>query len=204
MRVIVGLGNPGKRYEFTRHNIGFQILDRFALKHKLVFSASKKSYYISEGSAESSDFFLIKPTTYMNLSGEAVAGFLELHNVPVEDILVAVDDVNLPVGQIRLRKSGSDGGHNGIKSIIYSLQSDQFPRLRFGVGSDFLKGEMAGFVLDQFKEEEIKTVSGSIDFSVELLEEFVYGGYKPMLDFYSRNAGKILPQIDNKQDEVVD
>jgi peptidyl-tRNA hydrolase, PTH1 family len=199
LRAIVGLGNPGKRYELTRHNVGFQILDRFALKHKLDFSASKKNYYISEGSAESSDFFLIKPTTYMNLSGEAVLNFLEQHPVQAEEILVIVDDVNLLVGQVRLRKSGSDGGHNGIKSIIYQLQSDQFPRLRFGVGNDFEKGEMADFVLDTFKNEEIETVEKSMEFSVELLEEFVYGGYKPMLDFYSRNWAKIMPKNEEKE-----
>ncbi len=204
MRAIVGLGNPGKRYDLTRHNVGFQILDRFVLKHKLDFSASKKNYYLSEGSAESSDFFLIKPVTFMNLSGEAVLNFLEQYPVKVDDVLVVADDVNLFVGQIRLRKSGSDGGHNGIKSIIYHLQSDSFPRLRFGIGNDFQKGEMANYVLDMFKKEELDLVSVSMNFCVELVEEFVYGGYKPMLDYYSRNSGKILPKSDNKEDGIVD
>ena len=203
MRAIVGLGNPGKRYELTRHNVGFQILDRFVSKHKLDFSASKKNYFISEGSAESSDFFLIKPATFMNLSGEAVLDFLELHPVQVEDILVVADDVNLPVGQIRLRKTGSDGGHNGIKSIIYHLQSDQFPRLRFGVGNDFEKGEMANFVLDMFKDDELENVTKSMNFCVELLEEFVYDGYKSMLDYYSKNSIKIQPKNDEKEDDSI-
>jgi PTH1 family peptidyl-tRNA hydrolase len=137
--VVVGLGNPGTKYELTRHNIGFQILDRLAFKYKMKFKSSKKDYNYSEGVMNSSDFFLVKPTSFMNLSGDAVSDFLDDHPVDIENILVLVDDVNLRVGEIRLRKSGSDGGHNGIKSIIYSLQNDSFPRLRFGIGSEFEK-----------------------------------------------------------------
>ncbi|MCX6168749.1 MAG: aminoacyl-tRNA hydrolase [Ignavibacteriales bacterium] len=187
MYVVVGLGNPGTKYELTRHNIGFQILDRFAQKNKLKFISSKKDYVYSEGVMNSSDFFLLKPTSFMNLSGIPVLDFLEEHSVDVENILVLVDDVNLPVGEIRLRKSGSDGGHNGIKSIIYHLQSDSFPRLRFGIGNEFEKGEMAEFVLDKFIKEELSVINKSIEFAVELIEEFVYGGYKSMLDLYSKS-----------------
>jgi peptidyl-tRNA hydrolase, PTH1 family len=194
LRAVVGLGNPGKRYELTRHNVGFQILDKFAENNKLNFRPSKRDYYYSEGSSESSDFFLVKPTSYMNLSGEAVLDFLDTHPLDIENLLVVVDDVNLQVGQVRLRKSGSDGGHNGIKSIVYNLQSDLFPRLRFGIGSDFEKGEMSQFVLDRFKEEEIKIVSENMNFCVELMKEFISGGYKSMLDFYSRNSNKINAQ----------
>jgi PTH1 family peptidyl-tRNA hydrolase len=123
----------------------------------------------------------------MNLSGVPVLDFLDDHSVDVENILVLVDDVNLPVGEIRLRKSGSDGGHNGIKSIIYHLQNDSFPRLRFGIGNEFEKGEMAEFVLAKFAKEELSVINKSIEFAVQLIEEFVSGGYKSMLDFYSKS-----------------
>ena len=186
MRSIVGLGNPGKRYDFTRHNVGFQILDLFAQKNKIKFKASKKDYFYSEGLFRSSDFFLVKPTTYMNSSGIAVLDFVNEYSIELEDLLIVYDDVNLQPGQIRLRKSGSDGGHNGIKSIIYHLQSDSFPRLRFGIGSEFEKGDMAEFVLAKFGSNEMNLVEESLRFAVELIEQFITGGYKSMLDLFSK------------------
>ncbi len=150
----------------------------------------------------SSDFFLMKPTSFMNLSGVAVSDFLEDHPIDIESILVLVDDVNLQVGEIRLRKSGSDGGHNGIKSILYHLQNDSFPRLRFGIGSEFEKGEMANFVLAQFTKEEFEVVNRSIEFSVELIERFISGGYKEMLDFYSKSKKKSLDSIDESTSDT--
>lgn len=204
MRVVVGLGNPGTKYNLTRHNVGFLILDRLAEKYSLEFKPSKKDYYYSEGLLDSSDFFLVKPTTYMNLSGEAVLDFTDLHPVNVEDILVLVDDVNLLPGQIRLRKSGSDGGHNGIKSIIYHLQSDSFPRLRFGIGNEFEKGEMANFVLARFNKNELKDLEKSLDLSVKLIEKFICGGYKSMLDFFSINSKKEKEEEKNRKSESTD
>ncbi len=186
MRSIVGLGNPGKRYDFTRHNVGFQILNQFAKKNKIKFIASKRDYFYSEGLLRSSDFFLIKPITYMNLSGVAVLDFVSEYSIDLEDLLIVYDDVNLPPGRIRLRKSGSDGGHNGISSIIYHLQNDAFPRLRFGIGSDFEKGDMAEFVLAKFSDNEMKQVEESIDFAVDLIEQFIARGYKSMLDHFSK------------------
>lgn len=201
MYVVVGLGNPGTKYELTRHNIGFQILDRLALKYKMKFKSSKKDYNYSEGVMNSSDFFLVKPTSFMNLSGEAVSDFLNDHPVDIENILVLVDDVNLPVGEIRLRKSGSDGGHNGIKSILYNLQNDSFPRLRFGIGNEFERGEMANFVLAVFSKEEFEIVNKNIEFSIELIEKFISGGYKEMLDFYSKSKKKSLESSDDSTPE---
>ena len=186
MRSIVGLGNPAKRYDFTRHNVGFQILDLVAKKNKIKFIASQRDYFYSEGSLRSSDFFLIKPSTYMNLSGVAVLDFVSEYSIDLEDLLIVYDDVNLQPGQIRLRKSGSDGGHNGIKSIIYHLQNDSFPRLRFGIGSEFEKGDMAEFVLAKFSSNEMKLVNESMKFAVELIEQFIAGGYKSMLDHFSK------------------
>ena len=204
MYVVVGLGNPGTKYELTRHNIGFQILDCFARKNELKFISSKKDYVYSEGVMNSSDFFLIKPTSFMNLSGLPVLDFLDDHPFDIENMLVLVDDVNLPVGEIRLRKSGSDGGHNGIKSIIYHLQNDSFPRLRFGIGSEFEKGEMAEFVLAQFVKEELSVIDRAAEFAVELIEKFVSGGYKSMLDFYSNSRKKFSDQTEqsNRKDDL--
>lgn len=190
MRLVVGLGNPGLKYNLTRHNIGFIILDRFVYKEKLNFLPSKKEFYFSEGRIGSSDFFLLKPSTFMNLSGIAVLDFLNQYPINHEDILIVSDDVNLQLGQIRLRKSGSDGGHNGIKSIIYELQTDSFPRMRFGIGSDFEKGELADFVLNKFSQNEFKSIETSIVYSTELIKEFIVGGYKSMLDYYSMNSIK--------------
>ncbi len=197
MRCVVGLGNPGKKYAMTRHNIGFLILDSFAEKHKINFTASKMDFYKSEGTLKSSDFFLIKPTTYMNLSGEAVLDFITAHPLPLEDLLIVYDDVNLPAGKIRLRKSGSDGGHNGIKSIIYHLNNNEFPRLRFGIGNDFPKGEMASFVLDKFSPEENEIINKGIDFSIELIEKFITGGYKLMADYFAVKSRIIKPSKEN-------
>jgi peptidyl-tRNA hydrolase, PTH1 family len=191
LRVVVGLGNPGNKYKLTRHNIGFLVLESFAAKHNLIFQPSKFDYYYSEGSLGPSDFFLIKPSTYMNLSGLAVLDFMNQYLPSIDEVLVIVDDINLPLGQIRLRKSGSDGGHNGIKSIIYHLQSDSFPRLRFGIGNQFGKGEMADFVLSRFSDEEITSIKKSLDFSVELIEEFINGGYKIMLDHFSKFSSSV-------------
>ena len=186
MRSIVGLGNPGKRYNFTRHNVGFLILDQLAKKNKIKFKSSKGDYFYSEGLFRSSDFFLIKPSTYMNLSGVAVLDFVSEYSTDLENLLIVYDDVNLPPGQIRLRKSGSDGGHNGIKSIIYHLQNDSFPRLRFGIGNEFEKGDLEEFVLAEFNCNEMKLIEESIEFAVELIEQFIAGGYKSMLDYFSK------------------
>lgn len=186
MRAVIGLGNPGKKHQLTRHNIGFLILDEFAFKYKIAFKSSKKDYFYSEGSLLSSDFFLVKPTTFMNLSGIAVLDFISHYQINVKDILVIVDDVNLEFGKIRIRQSGSDGGHNGLKSIIYYLQDDKFPRLRFGVGNKFEKGELAGYVLDRFSKEEFNSIKESINISMDLIYNFIVGGYKPMLDYFSK------------------
>jgi len=126
----------------------------------------------------------------MNQSGIAILDFLNLYPINYEDILIVLDDVNLRPGQIRLRKSGSDGGHNGIKSIIYHLQTDAFPRLRFGIGNDFEKGGLSDFVLNKLSREELKSFETSIIYSTELIREFIIGGYKSMLDYFSKNLLK--------------
>lgn len=202
MRLIVGIGNPGKKYELTRHNAGFIILDALAAKHGITFKPSKKDYYIAGSETFATPFFLMKPSTYVNLSGVAVLDFLNEYSVDIKDILVVADDVNLELGKIRLRKSGSDGGHNGLKSIIYSLADDSFPRLRFGIGNDFDKGLMADFVLSKFSSKDLQLIEKPVSFSVELIEKFISDGYKHMLDHFSTNISLNKPISNNSSSEA--
>ena len=192
MKAIVGLGNPGSRYENTRHNIGFMVLDAFAKKHKLSFTPDKGEYY-SVGSSliETSHFYLYKPTTFMNLSGNAVSHILEKTNIDLDDLLVITDDINLPTGNIRYRESGGDGGHNGLSSIIYSLETNKFNRLRFGVGSDFEHGKMPNYVLDKFYENEKEIIRLGVEFSVKLIEKFILAGKEEMMNYYSKEISNI-------------
>ncbi len=186
MHVIVGIGNPGSRYKNNRHNVGFQFLDYFADRKKLAFKASKFDYYYSEGETSGNPFVLIKPVTYVNLSGVAVLNYVNNFNINVKDLLIVLDDVNLQTASIRIRKSGGDGGHNGLKSIIYHLNSNQFPRLRIGVGNDFKIGQLSDYVLTDFSENELLKLSKSFDLSIQLIENFVTDGYDKMLNTFSR------------------
>lgn len=191
MRAIVGLGNPGKRYELTRHNVGFMVLDKFAEKYNLSFIDTEFDYVFSEGRVDdTSDFFLVKPTTYMNMSGVAIASFMRTHNLTPEDIIVIYDDLNLEAGRIRPRRSGNDGGHNGVRSLIGQIQSEMFPRIRFGIGSKFEKGKMIDFVLSKFLDSELRLIEPEISITIELLEQFVVGGVQHMLDYYSKLANQ--------------
>jgi len=195
LRAIVGLGNPGKRYELTRHNVGFMVLDKFAEKYNLSFRNTEFDYVFSEGRVDdTSDFFLVKPTTYMNMSGVAIASFMRTHNLTPEDIIVIYDDLNLEAGRIRPRRSGNDGGHNGVRSLIGQIQSEMFPRIRFGIGSKFEKGKMIDFVLSRFLDSELRLIEPQISITIELLEQFVLGGVQHMLDYYSKLANQTNSQ----------
>ncbi len=137
MRLIVGIGNPGSRYKNNRHNVGFQFLDFFVQKKMLQFKASKFQFHFTEGELFGEPFVLLKPDTYVNNSGLAVLDCINHYRIEVNDVLVVVDDINLALSKIRIRKSGGDGGHNGLYSIIYHLESKDFSRLRIGIGDDF-------------------------------------------------------------------
>lgn len=190
MRIILGIGNPGKRYENTRHNIGFLILNTFAEKNNLSFIPSKADYYYSEGDSGGNAFVLVKPSTYVNHSGLAAVHALEYFNAELRDFLVVADDVNLNIGTLRVRASGGDGGHNGMKSIIYHTGSNGFPRIRIGIGSEFTKGAMADYVLSKFHKSELEAIKTSAGLTLQLLDEFTAGGIKQMLDFYSKTKEK--------------
>jgi len=186
VRIVFGIGNPGNRYSQTRHNSGFLLIDQYAQKNSLSFLASKNDYYIAKGKTAQCGFSLIKPTTFVNNSGIADLQVIEEFNIPVNDFLVVADDLNLETGKVRIRVGGGDGGHNGINSIIYHLNSDDFPRLRIGIGNNFGKGEMADYVLSPFSNEEFNLISLAFNEAVILIDEFIQGGIKQMLDANSK------------------
>ncbi len=189
MRIILGIGNPGKRYFYNRHNVGFLLLDQLAGKYSLSFIPSKGDYYFCEGKIGRVEFSLIKPTTYVNNSGIAALQALENYETDISDLLVVHDDLNLEFGKIRVRVSGGDGGHNGIGSVIYHLNNDLFPRIRIGVGNDFKKGYMADYVLTDFSEKEMENMQNTFEIGLKLSEEFITGGVKQMLDANSKLKG---------------
>ncbi len=188
MKAVIGIGNPGSRYKFTKHNVGFMILDYFAEKNNLKFVPSKYDYYFSKGVFNSFSYLIIKPTTFVNLSGLAAAAIVDEYKINTDNILVVTDDLNLNLGAIRIRRNGGDGGHNGIKSIIYHLRTENFPRLRFGIGSDFEKGAMKDYVLSEFSPEEFESINDKIKLSAELIEEFLKNDINSMLNLYSRTT----------------
>ena len=186
MRAIVGIGNPGSRYKNNRHNVGFQFLDFFAAQKSLTFKTSKFDYHYAEAELSGKPFVLVKPSTYMNLSGVAVLNCMINYNIDVKDLLVVVDDINLDIGLIRIRKSGGDGGHNGLSSIIYHLNSNEFPRLRVGIGNDYKNGLLPDYVLSDFNSNDFLILKKSVEISIQLKENFILGGYNKMLYAFSK------------------
>jgi PTH1 family peptidyl-tRNA hydrolase len=184
VRIIVGIGNPGSRYKNNRHNVGFQFLD-FAQK-RLSFKASKFDYHFTEGEFLGNPYVMIKPDTYVNNSGLAVSDCINHYKADVENVLVVVDDINLNFTDVRIRKSGGDGGHNGLSSIIYHLQSKDFSRLRIGIGSDFKAGNLADYVLSDFDKNDLIQLEKSFALSIQLVDSFYLDGYHKMLSTFSR------------------
>lgn len=159
MKVIVGLGNPGPQYRGTRHNVGFDVLERLAESLGVAFTKEKHQGLLAEASARGAKVLLVKPLTFMNRSGDCVAPAVHNKVSSPADVLVVTDDVNLPLGRLRIRAGGSAGGHNGLKSLIERLGSDQFPRLRVGVGDKRATGDLADHVLSKFLPEEREVVA---------------------------------------------
>jgi len=193
MYLIVGLGNPGRQYDGTRHNIGFDVVDLLAKRHDIKIKATKFDAYAGEGFFYGQKLVLVKPTTFMNLSGRAVQDFVRYYKIPVEDLasrlVVIYDETNLPVGQVRIRERGTAGGHNGVKNILYQLEVEDFLRIRIGVGK---KGEgwtQSGHVLSRFsKSEEDKAVRGVIA-AADAFEDIVREGVQFAMNKYNaKNA----------------
>jgi PTH1 family peptidyl-tRNA hydrolase len=183
--LLVGLGNIGPEYEVTRHNIGFDIIDAFVRKHETAFT-SERLAQVTRVKMKGKIVICIKPTTYMNLSGKAVKYWMDKENVPLENVLVMVDELALPLNRIRLRPGGSAAGHNGLKSIEETLMTDKYARLRFGIGNDYPKGRQVEYVLGKWTEAEMPLVKLKIDKCVELLETFVTSGIERSMNLFNK------------------
>ncbi len=186
--LIVGLGNPGDEYAGTRHNTGFMILDAFAKASNIVFE-DKRYGFVAETSLKGRKLFLLKPTTYMNLSGNAVRYWLNKENIDQSRLLVVVDDLSLPLGAFRLKGSGSNGGHNGLGNI-QQLIGQQYARLRMGIGNDFPRGGQVDWVLGKYSEDDMKILQPSIDYAVEIIKSFVLTGIDNTMNAYNKLGKK--------------
>ncbi len=197
MRVVFGIGNPGIRYGNTRHNAGFLLLDYFAQKKSLRFTETSGEYFQASGKINDLDYALIKPFTYVNNSGIAARQLFNKYNLAPENFLVVCDDTNLKNNVLRVRLSGGDGGHNGLSSIIYHLVTDQFPRIRIGIGSNPADEDLADYVLSKFSKSELEEIQNTFNKGIQLIEEFVIGGSKKMLE-----ANSILMKSENQNNST--
>lgn len=186
--LVVGLGNPGATYRETRHNVGFMVLEELCTRWRSPLREGRGEYYISTVRRSDKDVVLLAPTTYMNNSGIAVKEAIELYGVTLDRCLVVADDFALPLGTLRLRGAGSDGGHNGLSSVVYHLESDEFPRLRCGIGSAILPAveETATFVLSPFETGERETAAAMILRAADAVESFVEAGIDRTMNFYNK------------------
>ncbi len=183
VKLVVGLGNPGKQYAWTRHNVGFMVIDYLAERLGIKVDRIKFKSVIGEGFLDTEKIVLAKPQTYMNLSGEAVFDMVQWYKPDFADILVIFDDMDLPVGKLRLRMKGSAGGHNGMKSIIYMLQSDEFPRLRIGIGRpENERIESVDFVLSKFTDQEAENIMEAVKNAGEAVIAVLEKGAEPVMN----------------------
>ncbi|MEN9700258.1 MAG: hypothetical protein RLZZ301_1456 [Bacteroidota bacterium] len=173
--LIVGLGNPGAEYSETRHNIGFKIVDQLAEEFGVSFRLDKTAWR-AEAKYKGRTLILIKPITYMNLSGKAVNYWMQQEKITRSQLLVLTDDIALPFGTIRMKAKGSDGGHNGLKDIQATLNTQEYARLRFGVGADFSKGRQADYVLGEWKTDEKASLPLRIDVAASAVKSFIFEG----------------------------
>jgi peptidyl-tRNA hydrolase, PTH1 family len=189
--LIVGLGNIGDEYKNTRHNIGFTVLDAMAVASNSSFT-DKRYGAVCQLRYKGRDLILLKPSTYMNLSGNAVSYWLKKENIPFENMLVIVDDIALPLGSLRMRPKGSDGGHNGLAHISNILSTNEYPRIRVGIGNGFRKGTQIDFVLGTWDPDENKFMEGRVSIVIEMIKSFVFAGLELTMTAYNKE-GKIHP-----------
>lgn len=187
MKLVAGLGNPGRTYEGTRHNVGFDVLDLLATRHGLSFQPSARAQ-ADEARWRSGDdvALLVKPLTFMNLSGEAVAALGRYYRIPVADVLIVCDDVNLPIGRLRARAGGSEGGHNGLRSVAAHLGTTDYARLRIGVGRGDTRRDLAGHVLARFDKSEQTGIDEAVARSADAVELWIAEGLAPVMNTFNR------------------
>ena len=184
--IIAGLGNPGSRYDNTRHNVGFDAIDLLASKYGITLSKIKFKALYGEGTIEGSRVLLVKPQTFMNLSGESVRDIVEWYKVPMERLIIIYDDIDLAPGKIRVRPRGSSGSHNGMRNIIYLLQKDDFPRVRIGIGKPPENWDLADYVLSKFSPEDRKIANESILKATEAVAEIIKSGMEPAMNKFNK------------------
>ena len=190
MHLIVGLGNPGRTYAGTRHNVGFDVVDILAGRFNAVWEPAPRGFEALAGRVRNPDILLAKPLTFMNLSGAAVVGLAQFYKIELSALLVIVDDVNLELGRLRARAAGSAGGHNGLKSIIEALGSDAFARMRIGVGGGEPRRDLSGHVLGRFAPDEEPIIAEAVSRSVDAAELFIAEGIHPVMNRFNRKEEK--------------
>jgi peptidyl-tRNA hydrolase, PTH1 family len=183
--VIAGLGNPGTKYENTRHNVGFDTINLLSDKYGIKVSKLKNKALVGDGTIKGERVLLVKPQTYMNLSGESLREIVEWYKVSVDRLIIIYDDVDLPLGRVRIRPKGSSGTHNGMKSVIYQLQSDDFPRIRIGIDKAPEGWELADYVLSRFNGEERKVINDSISKAAEAAVAIIASGVDAAMNVYN-------------------
>jgi len=194
VRLVVGLGNPGRSYQKTRHNLGYRVVDLLAEKHKTKFKGGKGEYLYCRVVVEGRKVYLLKPLTFMNASGQAVFDSLRFFNLTPPELFVICDDVALPFGSLRIRERGSDGGHKGLRSIIYQLGTDEFPRLRLGIGPVAEGIDLEDFVLQRFKKEEEKSVEELIQRGSEAVESSIILGVRESMNRFNKNLDRSISE----------
>lgn len=186
--IIAGLGNPGKQFENTRHNVGFEVIDDLSRRHGINVAKIKFKGLCGEGNIEGKRVLLLKPQTYMNLSGESIREALSWFKVPVGNLIVIFDDIDLPAGKIRVRSSGSAGTHNGMKSVIYQLQDDNFPRIKIGIGSNPEHMDLADYVLGKFSPHEREIIDKSVLMASEAVQCILKYGINDTMNKFNRKS----------------
>lgn len=190
MKLIVGLGNPGGEYERTRHNVGWMVVEAFAEKFRIALTKHEKNAMTGSGRVAGGSVLVAKPLTYMNLSGEAVRLLVNSYADSTDELIVVYDDIDLPLGKLRIRPNGSSGTHNGMRSIVSELKSEQFPRLRFGVRGENFSERLRDYVLDEFGADEEAAVKRGIERAVDALLLFARGDLRRAMNEFNRDPAE--------------
>lgn len=186
MHIIVGLGNPGNEYKWTRHNVGFEVISKLAYDYNIDMNKSKFKAILGDGRINGKKVLLVQPLTYMNLSGDSVSQIMNFYKEDIENLIVICDDINLPVGNIRIRKKGSDGGQRGLRNIIYLLDSENFPRVRVGVGNKPEGWDLKNFVLSKFTDEEEADIIKGITDAGDAVVDMINGNMLDAMNKYNK------------------
>lgn len=187
MKLVAGLGNPGRQYAGTRHNVGFDVIDQLTRRHRVTLEAAPVNAMFGKWRRDAEVVLLVKPLTFMNLSGEAVGGLMRYFKIDAGDVLVVTDDVNLPLGRLRLRGTGSEGGHNGLRSVAQHLGTMDYPRLRIGVGRGDTRRDLADHVLAMFEPQEQPEVEHAVTRAAEAVESWVTDGLAKTMSVFNRD-----------------